>query len=100
MSESHNDYHVEGLIMRGITNNKGLGSKCKFKSKSKSRKITCLNVIKYDTLGRTVITKNIRKRRRKPLMLKILLVKGNFFMILKVFFLCPSVTRVIGGFFI
>ena len=39
MLESHNDDHVEGLIMRGMTNNKGLGSKGRFKSKSKSRKI-------------------------------------------------------------
>jgi hypothetical protein len=50
-------------------------------------KLNALNVIKYDTLGRTVLIRNIRKKR-KPLLLNILLMKGKFFMILKVFSLC------------
>jgi len=50
-------------------------------------KLNALNVIKYDTLERTVLIRNIRKKR-KPLLLNILLMKGKFFMILKVFSLC------------
>jgi hypothetical protein len=38
---SYNDDHVESLIMKGITNNKGSGSEGRFQSKSKSRKIKC-----------------------------------------------------------
>jgi len=50
-------------------------------------KLNALNVIKYDTLERTVLIRNIRKKR-KPLLLNILLMKGKFFMILKLFSLC------------
>jgi hypothetical protein len=37
----HDDDHEEGLIMRGIINNKGSSNGGMFKSKSKSRKIKC-----------------------------------------------------------
>lgn len=58
--------------MKGITNNKGFGSKGGLNQNQSLKKLHVLNVIKYDTLGRTILSQNIRKRRRKPLMLKIL----------------------------
>jgi len=39
--DGHDDDHEEGLIMRGIINNKGSSNGGMFKSKSKSRKIKC-----------------------------------------------------------
>ena len=41
MLESYNDDHAEGLIMRGIKNNKGPGSGDISKSKSNFREVKC-----------------------------------------------------------
>jgi len=75
----HNDNHIKDLIVRGITNNKS--------SNTSLVTLNALNVMEFDTLGKTVISKKIRERRRKPLVLQILLVRRKNFMTLKVFWL-------------
>ena len=79
MLKIHNDNHIKDLIVRGITNNKS--------SNTSLVTLNALNVMEFDTLGKTVISKKIRERRRKPLVLQILLVRRKNFMTLKVFWL-------------
>jgi hypothetical protein len=84
--ESHNDDHSKGLIMRGIKNNKGSSNRGRFRSKLKSRKIKCFEHHEVWYFRKNFLSGKIREIR-KPLMLQMLLVKGKFFMMLKVFWL-------------
>lgn len=86
--------------MRGITNNKGLGSKGRFKSKLKSRKIKCFECYKVWHFRKNYPRQKHKKQEEETFNAKNLISEGGiFYDIESIFFVSVGITQVIGEFF-